>query len=327
MLKSDNGDIRFLCLKIITDILVRYLNDPNMYDAREANHECTYAINNFIMKKLLPHYRFILEDQDPVPLYGLKLLNNIAQHNAGFIAVISKMDLTSLIFNFFELEHRNNNVHNVRLILKIVAADVMDPEQMYRMEIVKKLNDVLEYAFDNNVDTFYESCLNIADHLLYRSSKMIHKSKGSSNANDREQAEKTYKHNEAFTNNIAVYVALSSHQDPSIAESSAHVLLMMIQQYPSTHEYLFSTNGLSYLKKGLLENMKEDETNIELTNQNVIKYLLKCVHVVLNNNNKYVNRLLREDMIRLAIERLVEEKSKGDEISTTAEAIMKKLNG
>jgi hypothetical protein len=329
MLKSESGDIRFLCLKIFTDILVRYLNDPSIYNAFEGTQECTYAINNFIVKKLLPLYRDILEDQDPIPLYGLKLLNNIAQHNPGFISVISKMELTSLIFNFFELEHRNNNVHNVRLILKIVSADVMDIDQMYRMGIVNKLNAVLAYAFDNQVDTFYESCLGIADHLLYRASKLIHKSKGGS-SQERDLADRLYKYNEPLTANMRIYVELCARQDAFVAEASAHVLLMMVQQYASTHDYLFSANGLSKFKQGLLENMSHEETEegetIKLMNQNVVKSLLKCILVILQSNYKYANRLQREEMIRLAIERLASEFDKGDEISTCAESIIKILN-
>jgi uncharacterized protein (DUF2249 family) len=307
---------------------VRYLNDPSIYNAFEGSKDTTFSINNFIIKNLLPQYRNILEDQDPIPLYGLKLLNNIAQHNPGFISVISKMELTSLIFNFFELEHRNNNVHNVRLILKIVSADVMDVDQMYRMGIVNKLNAVLAYAFDNGVDTFYESCLGICDHLLYRVSKLIHKSKGGSTT-EREQTDKMYKYNEALTQNCRVYVALCSHQDPFVAEASAHVLLMIVQQYASTHDYLFSSTGLANFKKGLLENMAQEETEegetLKLMNQNVVKSLLKCLQVVIQANYKYAHRLQREEMIRLAIERLANEYEKGDELTTCAESIIKTL--
>lgn len=63
MVRSESGDIRFLCLKIFTDILVRYLNDPIMYNAFEGTQESTYGINQLIIKKLLPLYRNILEDQ------------------------------------------------------------------------------------------------------------------------------------------------------------------------------------------------------------------------------------------------------------------------
>ena len=36
-IKSDSADIRFLSLKIFTDIIIQYLNDDGIYDANGVN--------------------------------------------------------------------------------------------------------------------------------------------------------------------------------------------------------------------------------------------------------------------------------------------------
>ena len=35
--KSESADIRFLSLKIFTDIIIQYLNDDSIYDVKSAN--------------------------------------------------------------------------------------------------------------------------------------------------------------------------------------------------------------------------------------------------------------------------------------------------
>ena len=213
-------------------------------------------MNEFITKLLLPRYKQILDDQDPIPLYGLKLLNNIAEHNPGFISVIHRLDIVPKLFEFFELEHRNNNVHNVRLILKIIGADVLEDEDMYNLGVVTKLNAVLSYAFTNGVETFFEPCLGIVDHLLYRASRIFLKCQTQSDKALREKANYIRKNNEPLVDNIGVYLELCCHTDFSIAEASAHVLLLLSQQYSTCHDVLFSLKGMKILRKALVEYSK-----------------------------------------------------------------------
>jgi hypothetical protein len=266
---------------------------------------------------LLPRYKFILEDQDPIPLYGLKLLNNIAEHNANFVNQISKLELVPKLFEFFELEHRNNNVHNVRLILKVIAADVLEDEVIYNFGLVTKLNDVLHYAFSNGVDTFFEPCLGIVDHLLYRSSRLMHKCQNQTvDKNMAEIAKEMYRNNEILIDNLPVYLELCSHTDISIAETSAHVLLLLAQQYSSIHEKLISTKGLPSLRKGLLEYLKISQfalgTEMNYPFQgsllkekhSVGSYILKLILLIVQSNAQFALQIKNDDYLQSTIRKL-----------------------
>jgi hypothetical protein len=52
--KSESADIRFLSLKIFTDILIQYLNDDSIYDVREGGEaDVTAAITTKMITELI----------------------------------------------------------------------------------------------------------------------------------------------------------------------------------------------------------------------------------------------------------------------------------
>lgn len=40
-------------------------------------------------------------DQEPMPLYGLKLLSVILERNPAFVIILKKLDLTSVLLDYF----------------------------------------------------------------------------------------------------------------------------------------------------------------------------------------------------------------------------------
>lgn len=351
------GDTRFICLKIVTDMLLRYLNDPQVYqhipqeqqqqqqpessmpsiparispvvgNEQETNK---MLIDRLILNHLLPLYKSILEDKDPVPLFGLKLLNHIAERNSFFIEPMHELGLVPKLFEFFELEHRNNNVHNVRLILKVISASANTSlAAMYQMGIVTKLNQVLGYAYDNGVDSFFEPCLSIVDHLFYRASKLIQRYKTEKTPELQRTAEQMYQNNEQLIQNLRVYMALCCHQDICVAESSAHVMLLIAQQYATSHENIFSPTGLAHIRKCLLriaEPTNKISSDCNLINQvddSVSYFVLKMVLLIVQSNRKWVNKLQRDEQLYSGIRKLAELQacSKISEIAKQVEKIV-----
>ncbi|MFS8160460.1 MAG: hypothetical protein ACMG6E_09695 [Candidatus Roizmanbacteria bacterium] len=98
-IKSDSADIRFLSLKIFTDIIIQYLHDDSIYDLKGGSDQqinsdgnnvkvSTKQINDLILKNLFPSFSIILADNDPVPLFGLKLLSAIIDRNPVFVPLL-----------------------------------------------------------------------------------------------------------------------------------------------------------------------------------------------------------------------------------------------
>jgi hypothetical protein len=102
---SDNADSRFNSLKLITDILIQYLNDDAIYDA-PGNKQSSKIINDIITRELLPNIKVILSDQEPMPLYGLKLFSIIIEKNINFITKLKQKKMLGLFLEYF-----NSNVN------------------------------------------------------------------------------------------------------------------------------------------------------------------------------------------------------------------------
>jgi serine/threonine-protein kinase ULK4 len=64
----------------------------------------------------------LLDDEDPIPLYTLKLVVALLEANPLLIHSAAQLGLAPRFFAFLSLEHTNNNVHNVRLCRMVVAA-------------------------------------------------------------------------------------------------------------------------------------------------------------------------------------------------------------
>lgn len=112
---SQSADVRFLSLKLFTDYITQYLCEDKIYNVDESN-ETTQAINELILKKLFSHYGIILTDKDPMPLFGLKLLSVIVEKNQGFINILKKLKLISILLDYFSVGHAKFNAFTVKIV-------------------------------------------------------------------------------------------------------------------------------------------------------------------------------------------------------------------
>ena len=158
-------NFRFLSLKIFADIATQYLSDSNLYDVSGGN---TFSkdLNKLILKKLFPKYMDILEDQDPVPLFGLKLLSIIVERNSAFVKVLSDLNLISVICDYFEDGHQRLNRYTIKIIKNIVESDALSTEDINNLMIAEKANQIVVNMLKNNQDWCFELLLDIIYYLV-----------------------------------------------------------------------------------------------------------------------------------------------------------------
>eukprot|EP00997_Jenningsia_sp_PLL12_P005767 NODE_22_length_3473_cov_62.360981_g20_i0.p1 GENE.NODE_22_length_3473_cov_62.360981_g20_i0~~NODE_22_length_3473_cov_62.360981_g20_i0.p1 ORF type:complete len:445 (+),score=111.84 NODE_22_length_3473_cov_62.360981_g20_i0:1324-2658(+) len=70
MLSSPNGDTRFLCLKLLIDILSQIMSDRELYQAG-SKVGSSATVDELVHAELLPRCEALLSDKDPIPLYVL----------------------------------------------------------------------------------------------------------------------------------------------------------------------------------------------------------------------------------------------------------------
>lgn len=93
---SSHSDTRFFCLRMMSDVLAIYLTDPDMYSAVLAQqqllqpqqaalscnssssgggrlHEVTAVLDALLREHVVPLVPVLLEQEEPMPLYALKV--------------------------------------------------------------------------------------------------------------------------------------------------------------------------------------------------------------------------------------------------------------
>ena len=173
-----SADGRFLALKLTCDLALPLWLDPDL-DAhgfsatvlpgtvlRNGRREALAAL---IRGGLLPLCPALLGDEDPIPLYALKLLGGALEADAGMCGDAARLGLAPKFFEFLSLEHTNNNVHNVRLCLALARSRaVRTLELLVDFAAGHKVAAVLAYAHENAVEPFLEPSLGICAALFSR---------------------------------------------------------------------------------------------------------------------------------------------------------------
>eukprot|EP01062_Namystynia_karyoxenos_P002395 TRINITY_DN10851_c0_g1_i1.p1 TRINITY_DN10851_c0_g1~~TRINITY_DN10851_c0_g1_i1.p1 ORF type:complete len:1341 (+),score=523.18 TRINITY_DN10851_c0_g1_i1:181-4203(+) len=270
LLASENGDTRFMSLKIFIDVLTHFFADPDIYPASPSPSggaasadgappagSTAAELDSILLTQLFPRLPALLDDEEPIPLYGLKLLNNIASRSPDFFVphIAQTPELVPKLFAFFKLEHRNNNVHNVRLVYKVVACEAIPYQLVFDLGVVSKLGGVLAYAFENTVETFFEPCLDICHTLLWRTMQVGQRWQegGRTDAAAGEEYETRRRHCLPLKDNVELYAVLAVGSE--VAETAAHCLMLCAQLFPSVelHTVIVSERVRGNLRASLLE--------------------------------------------------------------------------
>eukprot|EP01012_Entosiphon_sulcatum_P034139 TRINITY_DN43244_c0_g1_i1.p1 TRINITY_DN43244_c0_g1~~TRINITY_DN43244_c0_g1_i1.p1 ORF type:complete len:1236 (-),score=180.50 TRINITY_DN43244_c0_g1_i1:7-3477(-) len=293
LLEGGNGDTRFLCLKMSIDILSHFnATDP-------ADSEISAGICDLMRNLLVPKCKVLFSDEDPIPLYALKLLSTAISEAPQLVWELWQRDLVQPLFDFFELNHRNNNVHNVRLILRIVEAAFSQPglspgplQAILDMELVRKLRAVLAYAYERTVDTFFEPCLDIAYTVLYRAAQDVC-------AGDRT----LHTHSQAIAECLPIFVQLCASNEPSICEVAAHCALLTVQLYPASSERL-SGAALPALRQCLAQSLATAQGN-DKHSMDVPKLVLQLLQVLTQQSPKQAQYLRADASLQSELQKLL----------------------
>ncbi|KAG2493011.1 hypothetical protein HYH03_008674 [Edaphochlamys debaryana] len=174
---AEGGDTRFFCLRMVSDVLQTLLLDEELYGSPQQRAEggtgaaggvAAAAIDRVLRSHILPLVPRLLRDEDPMPLYALKLLGGLLEINLAYVADVEAMGLAAQFFEFLSLEHSNNNVHNIRLCRQIIAAGSLPVAQLAELQVAEKVAAVLEYATNNAVEPFLEPVLELVNTILQR---------------------------------------------------------------------------------------------------------------------------------------------------------------
>jgi predicted site-specific integrase-resolvase len=102
-----------------------------------------------------------------MPLYGLKLLSVILERNAAFVIILKKLQLTSVLLEYFSAGHAKFNAFTVKIVRVMVASREISIEELLQHDIITKLNKIMQDVVGNNAEW-------ASDHLLIIMNEILH---------------------------------------------------------------------------------------------------------------------------------------------------------
>eukprot|EP01116_Phalansterium_solitarium_P006147 TRINITY_DN18452_c0_g1_i1.p1 TRINITY_DN18452_c0_g1~~TRINITY_DN18452_c0_g1_i1.p1 ORF type:complete len:1283 (+),score=487.38 TRINITY_DN18452_c0_g1_i1:196-4044(+) len=301
LLQSEAGDVRFLSLKILIDMLSELLSLPTVYSiTSEDVSPSTQQLNEMFVQQIFPACKRLLLDDDPMPSWALKLINLLLDRNPSLVTHLQRQELVPIFFRFFQPENANNSLVNVRLIKKVVESPDIDKDLVYRLDIVRKLSAVIKYATARSIDTFLEPALDIVYQLL-------------SNASARSEFIVA---NEPLLDNITAFVRLLTHPDPQISERSSRCISIIPMMYGANfHELIVSHGNLAYITQA-----------VDKGPPAVQKYVLSALKLITSQSPRLMNYVLRDEALYGAIRHLTMA-PRGSKIATLAGQILRSTPG
>ncbi|KAL4419367.1 hypothetical protein ABPG75_005869, partial [Micractinium tetrahymenae] len=171
--QRETADTCFCCLKLLCDVVLQFVNEPRLYISAHASEHTTAdsgiankLIDAAVQQYVLPLVPALFADEEPMPLYALKLLGALLEFNRLWVADVAAAGLAGRFFEWLSIAHPHNNVHNMRLCRLVADARVLQPAALVQLQAVDRVLAVLAYAHANDVEPFLEPALHLLASLL-----------------------------------------------------------------------------------------------------------------------------------------------------------------
>lgn len=233
---NKDGDARFLCLKILFDVMVILLSEP-IEDEQRLKGLKSVSNTHF-----LPLYPTLVEDEDPIPMYAQKLLVMLLEF--GFIKIpdILHLKTISQCFEFLLGDLSSANVNNVKLCLALASAPEMDSKLLSQLKVVRRIGNFLEFVCAKGMEDFLEPTLGLCRAFLARSVRSVEGANCSaeltllgecsfeaSSAIDPQQCVRDIMD---FGSNIGVLLELSGYNEANIANLASECVILLFKAAP-----------------------------------------------------------------------------------------------
>ncbi|KAG4956163.1 hypothetical protein JHK85_042543 [Glycine max] len=234
---NKDGDARFLCLKILFDVMIILLSEP--IEEEHRLKDLKFVSNTHF----LPLYPTLIEDEDPIPIYAQKLLVMLMEFSFITIPDILHLKTISQCFEFLLGDLSNANVNNVKLCLALASAPEMESKLLSQLKVVRRIGNFLEFVYAKGMEDLLDPTLGLCKAFLVRS---VSCTKGfsyttepillgdcppelSGGAVDPQQCIKDIAD---FGSNVGVLLELSASAETSIADIASECVVLLLKAAP-----------------------------------------------------------------------------------------------
>lgn len=243
---NKDGDARFLCLKIMFDVMVIFFNEPSVTE------EQSLALKTFSNSHFLPLYPTLIEDEDPIPVYAQKLLLMLIEFSFIKIADILNLKIISKCFDFLLGDLSTANVNNVLLCFALASAPELESKILSQLKVVRKIGNLLEFIYAKEMEDFIEPTLGLCRAFLLRSASnrknFVHTKEptllddGFSEGNYVKDQQQCIRDIMDLGNNVGVLLEISKSHEPNIVDIASECIILLLKAAPREATMGFLSN-------------------------------------------------------------------------------------
>ncbi|XP_015874449.3 serine/threonine-protein kinase RUNKEL [Ziziphus jujuba] len=282
---NKDGDARFLCLKILFEIKVVFLNEQCEDEQRSKDLE---SISN---KYFLPIYPSLIEDEDPIPMYAQKLLVMLIEFGYIKISDILHLKTISQCFEFLLGDLSSANVSNVKLCLALASAPEMESKLLSQLKVVRRIGNLLEFVYAKDMEDFLEPTLGLCKAFLLRSVSsrkgFIYTKEpallgdGSSEVIGPVDQQQGVRDIMDFGSNVGVLLELSASREANVADMASECVVLLLKAAPRE------------ATTGLLANLHRVSAIIESWNRGIPHLLVqRMLHAIGYSCKQYLSHAM-----------------------------------
>ena len=165
------SESRFLCLKILTDMLIQLLNEDAVYSPQKPNTE-TQSLDSLLVQVLIPLASSLLQENEPAPFYGQRLLASLLDCNIRLLKHVGQGTILA-ICDCYQTEDSGAslNKHTIKIMRHMLQ--IFSFETIHNKQIVRKTLSLMSQMLKQRQEWFLELLLDINQTILQRLSEAI----------------------------------------------------------------------------------------------------------------------------------------------------------
>ncbi|KAJ8354205.1 hypothetical protein SKAU_G00217720 [Synaphobranchus kaupii] len=239
---SKNVEWRILSLRVLSEITLLLLSQETVQEGRAC---ASNRLLSLITEALLPQYESLLLEPDPVPVYALKLLVSLTEHNTPVSKLIEESRLLPAIFQVIS-EHQVNSLGStmqnaVILLSNLTGQRDTNLQPFYQEGLVELLQSLLmdvgalylvgEEQAGLKASTMLLSLLEVLHSVLRSTSNVVRQALQSEKGQDTQAAEGLLLINKPLTDLTSLLIQMLPNGDPEVYEMVSQCLSLLVQLY------------------------------------------------------------------------------------------------